>query len=288
MTTHLSRRFFMQLGAGASIGFAAGTTWPGTSAQAGPAADLWDRWIAYTPRSTKVVDNSLFDAILNQNRHLSPDNISLVDYAGLKNGASDSLNRYVDLLTNTNVDDLSRDEQFAYWGNFYNALTLKVIIEHYPVASIRDIDISPGLFANGPWGAKLVTVMGEDLSLDDMEHRILRPIWLDPRVHYVVNCASIGCANLQGHAWQAKTLYADLNTAASDYVNHPRGAAVVDGRLRVSTIYSWFEEDFAAGGGVIPHLRQYGNDSLRNSLNGIDRVSDYAYDWALNDYTGAG
>jgi Protein of unknown function, DUF547. len=130
--------------------------------------------------------------------------------------------------------------------------------------------------------------MGEDLSLDDMEHRILRPIWRDPRVHYVVNCASIGCANIQGHAWQAKTLYGDLNTAASDYINHPRGANVEDGELQVSTIYSWFEEDFDVDGGVIPHLQQYGNEALLRRLAGITRVSDYAYDWTLNDYTGAG
>ena len=244
--------------------------------------------MAHTPGSTKTVDNSAFDEILKEYRHLSADNISLIDYANLKRQGRDTLSRYIDHLANSSVDDLSRDEQFTYWGNFYNALTLKVIIDHYPVASIRDIDISPGFFSNGPWGAKLVTVMGEDLSLDDMEHRILRPIWRDPRVHYVVNCASMGCANIQAHAWQAKSLYRDLNTAAGDYVNHPRGASVIDGRLQVSTIYSWFEEHFDVEGGVIPHLRRYGSDGLIRRLAGIERIADYEYDWTLNDHKSAG
>ena len=288
MPHQLSRRSLLSSAAATGLGLAATATLPVQSAKAGPEADLWDRWMEYTPRSTVQVDNSLFDEILKQHRHLSPDNVSLINYADLKGRDESSLNRYLDLLQDTDVDSLSRAEQFAYWGNFYNALTLKVIIDHYPVASIRDIDISPGFFSNGPWGAKLVTVMGEDLSLDDMEHRILRPIWRDPRVHYVVNCASIGCANIQAHAWRARTLYGDLNTAAADYVNHPRGASVIDGELKASTIYSWFVEDFDVDGGVVQHFKQYGSPALKSQLADITRVSDYDYDWALNDYSSAG
>ncbi len=96
------------------------------------------------------------------------------------------------ILAATSADRLRRAEQFPFWINLYNALTVKVVLDHYPVEIIRDIDISPGLFADGPWGKKLVTVEGEALSLDDIEHRILRPIWKDPRLHYVLNCAALG------------------------------------------------------------------------------------------------
>ena len=86
-----------------------------------------------------------------------------------------------------------------------------MVLEHYPVKSIRDIDISPGFFASGPWGAKLATVEGEKISLDEIEHRILRPIWKDPRIHYAVNCASLGCPNLQAvPAMIANRMIADV------------------------------------------------------------------------------
>jgi Protein of unknown function, DUF547 len=87
------------------------------------------------------------------------------------------------------------------------------------VASIRDIAISPGLFSVGPWGGKLIEVEGEPLSLDDIEHRILRPIWRDPRLHYAVNCAALGCPNLRSSAFTAANADILLETAASDYVN---------------------------------------------------------------------
>ena len=90
------------------------------------------------------------------------------------------------------ISNYNRNEQKAYWINVYNALTIDLILSRFPVASIRDINISPGLLARGPWGAKLFIVEGEKLSLDDIEHRILRPIWKDNRIHYAVNFASLG------------------------------------------------------------------------------------------------
>ena len=143
--------------------------------------------------------------------------------------------------------------------------------------------ISPGLFADGPWGAKLITVEGEQVSLDDIEHRILRPIWRDPRVHYAVNCASLGCPDLHARAWIAEGLDASLDAAARTYVNHPRGARVEDGRLIVSSIYDWFEEDFGGSdAGVIAHLKTFAAPPLAQALSSITRVSDDRYDWRLN------
>jgi hypothetical protein len=174
--------------------------------------------------------------------------------------------------------------QAAFWVNLYNALTVRTVLQHYPVAGIREIDISPGLFADGPWGAELVEVEGVPLSLDDIEHRILRPIWRDPRIHYAVNCAALGCPNLQREPFAAARLDAQLDAAARAFVGHPRGVAIEDDELIVSSIYRWFSEDFGADdAAVIAHLRTYAPPDLARDLAGFTRIEDYAYDWNLND-----
>ena len=101
------------------------------------------------------------------------------------------------MLSGVAIGGYAPDEQRAFWINLYHALTVRVILSHYPVSGIREIDISPGLFARGPWDRKLIPVEGVELTLNDIEHRILRPIWRDPRVHYALNCASLGCPDLR-------------------------------------------------------------------------------------------
>jgi hypothetical protein len=183
---------------------------------------------------------------------------------------------------------MSRAEALAYWGNLYNAVTLKVVIDRYPVASIRDIKggswLDPKAYL-GPWREPRVTVEGgRRLSLDDIEHAIMRPTFKDPRVHYVVNCASYGCPNLMERAWRAATLEADLEAAARAYVNHPRGVAVLpSGALRVSSIYRWFIEDFGGtDDGVLAHLRSHAAPALAQRLAGTPSIAEHDYDWSLN------
>ena len=125
------------------------------------------------------------------------------------------------------------------------------MLSHFPLASIGDINISPGLFVRGPWGAKILTVEGEKLSLDDIEHRILRPIWKDNRVHYALNCASLGCPNLQPTAYTSENSEALLDNGARDFINHPRGVSIQKGKLQVSSIYVWFQEDFGRDAGEL-------------------------------------
>ena len=106
-------------------------------------------------------------------------------------------------MSDLTITDYNKKEQLAYWINLYNSLTIKVVLEHYPVKSIKEIKLS-GIFKPGPWKKELVIIEGKKLSLDNIEHDILRPIWKDNRVHYAVNCASIGCPNLQNSAFTAK------------------------------------------------------------------------------------
>ena len=252
-------------------------------AAAAPEADLWDRWSAHDPTSTLSVDHAAWDRFLETYVVAGDDGINRVDYAGVSTADRDALELYFSMLSGTMVDRLGRAEQRAFWINLYNLLTVRVILDHYPVKSIRDIDISPGFFADGPWGKPLATVEGEEVSLDDIEHRILRPIWKDPRIHYAVNCASIGCPNLMGEAFTAANSVALLERAAIAYVNHPRGARIEGGELVVSSIYEWFKADFGGtDGGVIDHLMGFAESALRAQLEAVTEIDDDQYDWSLN------
>jgi hypothetical protein len=269
----MSRRVFLKLGLTTLAGLA-GPAW----AQAGPS-----RFVGLRGGSGRV-DHSAFDRLLA--RYVAPgrDGVNRVAYARWKASAADrqALAGYIGALEQTQVATLSRPEQFAYWVNLYNAATVRLILERYPVGSIREIKPHPLAF--GPWKTPVVTVGGTRLSLDDMEHGILRKGWREPRVHYAVNCASYGCPNLRTRAFTGPSLEADLTAAAAAYVNHPRGARVVDGRLIVSSIYSWYKEDFGGSdSGVIAHLRAHAAAPLKAKLAGITKVAKTEYDWALND-----
>ena len=160
----------------------------------------------------------------------------------------------------------------------------EVILEHYPVTSIRRINISPGFFSRGPWDAPLVEVEGQSLTLNDIEHRILRPIWNDPRIHYGVNCASIGCPNLQPKPFTAENLESMLEAAARGFINHPRGVYFDGRRLRLSSIFNWFSEDFGESDReVLEHLGEYTEPSLAETLRNYTGRISYDYNWDLNE-----
>lgn len=252
--------------------------------QAAPEADLWPRWEAHDPGSGATIDHAAWTTFLQQYRREGSDGVARLDYGGVDSGDGARLDRYIRRLSGIRISDYRRPVQLAYWINLYNAVTVDIVLEHYPVDSIRDIDISPGWFANGPWGAKLVTVEGEELSLNDIEHRILRPIWEDPRIHYAVNCASIGCPDIQPRAFTADNVEALLDAGARGYVNDPRGVSIRDGEVIVSSIYEWFQADFGGTeAGVMDHLRRYADEPRAAAIEPYQSYDDHRYDWSLND-----
>ncbi len=252
--------------------------------QAAPSSELWDYWSSHDPDSTLSIDHSDWDAFQKKYTHLGEEGIRLVDYGKVTEADKVNLGRYIENLAGMTVTGLNRPEQMAYWINLYNALTVNVILDHYPVKSIRDIDISPGLFSDGPWEKPLVAIEGHDVSLDDIEHRILRPIWKDPRIHYAVNCAALGCPNLIGQAFMPDKAEQILETAAREFVNHPRGVNVSYGNIDASSIYKWFQEDFGdSEQGVLQHLSRYAEDPLLDAVTKASSIKTYNYDWALND-----
>jgi hypothetical protein len=256
----------------------------GVEALAAPSADLWPYWLENDAESSAAIDFGFWNAFLSRYLKSGADGINRIAYGAVTAPDRQALEEGLTHLTALPIRRYARPQQMAYWINLYNSLTLDIVLNHYPVDSIRDISISPGLFSRGPWDRKIVSVEGQALSLNDIEHRILRPIWHDPRIHYAVNCASLGCPNLARTAYEANRLDEMLDVSARAYVNHPRGAAGQDGTLTVSSIYRWYEPDFGGSElGVIEHLKRYANPPLADALNGINTIADDHYDWRLND-----
>ncbi len=251
---------------------------------AAPKADLWTRWTAHDPKSTAVIDHGAWDAFLKKYVVTGPKGVNRLPYGRIATGDRRKLDDYIDRLASIKIGTYRRSEQLAYWINLYNALTVRLILQRYPVKSILDLNISPGWLSVGPWGKKLLRVEGEEISLDDIEHRILRPIWRDNRVHYGVNCASIGCPNLAKSAYVGATVGADLTRAARLYINGGRSVNFDGGDLYVSSIYKWFVADFGGNAaGVIAHLKKYAAPGLATKLGNISDISGYQYDWSLNE-----
>lgn len=248
-----------------------------------PSARAWDRWAAHDAGSTRAVDHTAWTAILRALLRRAPDGSARVAYRAATPAIQAGLAGYIGALAAEPVSRLNRAEQFAYWANLYNALTLRVVLDRYPVKGIRDIGISPGLFGSGPWDARLVEIEAQAVTLNDIEHRILRPLWRDARVHYALNCASIGCPDLLAEAFTGPTLDRQLDAAARSYVNHPRGVLAEPDGLIVSSIYNWFAEDFGGSDKVTAHLLQYAAAGLAETIRRGVAIRGYRYDWGLND-----
>ncbi|KTD45625.1 putative Ser/Thr protein kinase [Legionella rubrilucens] len=253
------------------------------STQAAFNKNLWPIWEVNNPLSTAVIDHSDWQTLLNQCVVTNEEGINLVDYAHLTPKQHERLKRYINQLSKIDIDAYNRDEQLAFWINLYNALTVNIVADYYPVSSIEDINISPGLFSIGPWGAKIITINGTPLSLDEIHNRIIRPIWNDPRAHYAINNGSIGAANLSKKAYLGKTIEQQLNNAATEYINSLRGVQVIEGKLIVSKIYEWFSDDF--GGtklDIINHIKYYAREPLKSQLKHVNTIENYMYNWHLN------
>lgn len=229
-------------------------------------------------RSEVKVDHSLWDQLLGKYVIEGEAGVNLVDYARLKEENAAQLAQYLADLQGVKVETLSRDEQYAFWVNLYNAATVDVILKNYPVDSILDI----GSLGLGPWRDHVVSVSGQSLSLDNIEHDILRANWQDVRIHYAVNCASIGCPNLAKRAYTSDNLEEMLEAAAVSFINHPRGFGERDGQLIASNIFEWYQEDWGSVEAVLEHARRYASGPTAELLDGVTAIDGYDYDWTLN------
>lgn len=258
----------------------------GASGQAAPRAELWDRWLAHDPTSTRQIDHADWDAFLTRYLRIGADGVHRVAYGEVTPADRALLEGYITRLAGLPISAYHRAEQMAYWINLYNALVVRLVVDHYPIASIRDVGSRPEGPGVGPWRRKLVEVEGTPLSLNDIAHRILRPIWRDPRVHYALACGAVSCPNLQPEPFDAGQLDRQLSEAAMAYVNDPRCITLEGDQLGLSSLYRWYRDDFGPSDReVINHLMAYAEPGLAMKLQRFDRISDDGFDWRLNDIT---
>ena len=174
----------------------------------------------------------------------------------------------------------SSEEQLAYWINAYNAFTIKMIIDHYPVKSIKDIGGSTQIpLVNSTWDIQFIEISGKDLSLNDIEHRLIRTEFNRPTIHFAIVCASKSCPTLRSEAYTAENIDKQLNEQALAFINDESKNQISADHIEVSKIFSWFEGDFTKEGSLIDFLNKYTNTKINQEAT----VSFLDYDWALND-----
>ncbi|MCZ4282404.1 DUF547 domain-containing protein [Kiloniella laminariae] len=250
-----------------------------------PSAELLPHWTEANSENDETIPHQSWTRFLEKYRESHYDGIARLAYHRVTEDDQQKLARYINKLQTMPVSTLNRNEQFAFWVNLYNAVTVQLILQHQPVESIKEINISPGLFASGPWEKKLLRIEGEKLSLNDIAHGILRPIWKDPRVHYVLNCASLGCPDIPARALESSSdLDLQLDQAARKFVDHPRAVSISkDNDAVISSIYVWFKEDFGnSDAAILEHLRSHASKEKRDQLMQVRDLTDHRYDWNLN------
>ena len=218
------------------------------------------------------LDNSIYKDLLKKNV-----NKGVVNYQGFKNDEA-RLDAYLDILAQTDTKSLSRNGRFAFYINAYNAWTIKLILSGYPgIKSIKDL----GSLFKSPWKKTICRIDGKVISLDDIEHNILRPEFKDPRVHFAINCASKGCPPLRADPYEEKSLDHQLDDAARSFINDPNRTYFKESNLYVSSIFKWFSEDF---GDVTFFISKYAAGKLKKEFefNTVIRVKYLDYDWSLN------
>lgn len=253
---------------------------------AGPRADLWERWTAHDPESRLQIDHSPWDRFLS--RYLvtdHPSGVNRVDYGAVDAGGRQLLDDYIRDLQSLDIDRYSRTEQLPYWINLYNAVTVAVVLDAYPTSSIRRIRLGP-LLSIGPWDAQIIEVNGIPMSLNDVEHRIIRPIWPDPRIHWVVNCASYGCPNLRAAALTGDNWDREFEAAAAEFMRHPRAVRFDGDTLWLSSLFEWYPEDFGDENeiqDVLDYVARYTDPAIAQRVRDHRGRIRYHYDWSLND-----
>lgn len=222
------------------------------------------------PMEDKVVaevvgkpDHSVFNSLLSS--YVSNGN---VNYNGFK-GSQAKLKTYIsDLTTNAPAGDWSRNEKLAYWMNLYNAATINLILDNYPLKSIMDLD------GGKPWDTKRVTVDGKSYSLNDIEHKIIRPTFKDARIHFAVNCAAKSCPPISSTAFTGKNVNSELNRITKAFINSSANQ-ISGSSMSISKIFEWYAEDF---GNITEYINKYSSTKVSSGAD----VSYIDYDWALN------
>jgi hypothetical protein len=250
-----------------------------------PSVDLGDAPVVaevkHEPAKPAAFDHSDYEKLLAEHVDAAA---GRVDYAGLKADRK-KLDAYLERIAEVDLETLGRDAKLALLINAYNAYTLQLILEHYPgIESIKDL--------KSPWKTDKYVVGGHKLSLDDIEHGLIRALYKDSRIHFAVNCASIGCPPLQSFAYTGPKIDEQLDLAARRTLQNKRYVRIEGDELHLTKLLNWYHGDFT-GADFTPHSKtlaayvaRFGADEVRRFVkkhDGEPSVEFMDYDWALND-----
>ncbi len=247
---------------------------PKSTPAEGPIADQVQASFA---SGTQTFDHTAWNRLLAEGTH-----DGLVDYGYMMDHRAE-LDGYLDRVARADLASLAPAELEALLINAYNALTVRSILDHWPVGSIRDID--------GVWSDATHTVGGQELTLDAIEHHLLRPFWKDPRIHFAVNCASRSCAPLPSWAFDGSQLDDQLDRRAHAFLSSPRNVQIDGDKLRVSKYFDWYGGDFTHEGwkpraDTIPEfIARYSRPEVKAFIDqhgGDVPLELMDYDWSLN------
>ncbi len=220
------------------------------------------------------VDHTLWGNLLAKHNHMGR-----VDYNGFKADEA-QLDIYLAQLEKINPKDLERPDALAYYINLYNAWTVKLILSKYPeLTSIKDL----GTLLKSPWKIELIPLNDKKVTLNHIEHDIIRPQFNDPRIHFAINCAALSCPPLWQTPFQGSTLDEQLNEATAQFINNPKSNYLKEKTLYLSRIFKWFKEDFQDD--VAGFIRRYATGDLKKALDALNNdpsVKYLDYNWDLN------
>lgn len=205
----------------------------------------------------------------------------MVNYKGFKQDQAE-LKQYLDLLRANapNEKTWTKDQQLAYWINAYNAFTVDLILQYYPLKSIKDIGASIKIpFVNTPWDIKFIQIGGEKLDLNNIEHGIIRKKFSEPRIHFALVCAAMSCPPLRHEAYTAEKLNEQLDDQGRKFLNDPGKNKITRSAAELSKILDWYGGDFKKKAPILDWINKY-------STTRIDRetpISYKTYNWALNE-----
>ncbi|MDB5234894.1 MAG: hypothetical protein JWR44_1887 [Hymenobacter sp.] len=229
------------------------------------------------PAATAAIDHSAYDKLLK--KYVSAK--GLVNYKGLKADQKE-LNQYLDLLSkNAPAASWSKQEQMAYWINAYNAYTIRLVLDHYPIQSIKDIGSKIKIpFVTTPWAIKFFSIGGNKMSLDNIEHGTLRKKYNDPRIHFALVCASMSCAQLRNEAYTASKLESQLNDQGRDFLNNPAKNKPGKAAAQLSKYFDWYKGDWSENGqSVVSWVNKYAD----TKIDANTKIAYLDYNWQLNE-----
>ncbi len=283
----VTRRMMMGLSLGGFFAAAAATAgimvW---NTQASAKEPLGQQWPNGQYVSMDQIDHSSYDSLLQK----YVDKNGMVNYGAWQRNSADRklLGQYLVQLSKASPSiKSSREGQLAFWINAYNATTLEGMLQEYPTSSIRNHTAK--IAGYNIWKDLPLLVGGKPHSLEAIEHQILRKIG-EPRIHFAIVCASVGCPRLLNQAYVPDRLEEQLAMNSRDFFSRPQNFRVdANGTMHVSAILDWFGEDFGATQQAqFTTLQQYlPENAQRVAVNPRAKVTFQEYDWSINEQKAA-